>query len=225
MRTYEVASVADLEKVAEQTYKNKKSIAKSNVQRRDEFVDLYGIEFHRSGSRDHPAIFNVSVSGDASYLERFQFKLVIDPFQMLVSPETDYTSLELDVHVDGTTAVFDDSVTPNPHRHAITAGITNVSVSANDFRIECEGIDITPYLQAQCAERGWDWISGEGVFPSKELEESFDLMEVACDMESEGNKEDANRILKQGWKPIKLSSSSAFSATMVLYLKYQHMNR
>lgn len=220
-----VAFASDLDVVAEQTYKNRKSIERSNTQRRDEFVDLYGIEYHRNGSNGKPATFHVSVSGDAAYIERFEFKIVIEPFQMLVSPTVSPTSLSIDIDVDGHTAIFNDSVTPNPHTHNISAGITDVPVTADDFRIECEGIDITPYLKAQCEEGGMEWISGEGVFPSTDVEQSFDLIEVACDMKAEGNDDDADKILRQGWKPIKLISESAFSATMVLYLKYQHMNR
>lgn len=199
--------------VAEKTYDNTRSIQKSNRQRRDEFVDLYGIEFTKSGSADSPAVFHVSVSGDAAYIERFQFKLVIEPFQVGVSIS------QTELQINGS------SITPNPHDHSLTAGVTNIPVTTGNFTIECEGIDITPYLRAQCVESEWDWFDGEGVYPSTDLEQSFDLMEVACDMEAEGNSDDARKILRQGWKPIKLSGDQPFSATMVLYLKYQHMNR
>lgn len=200
--------------LSEKTSDNTKSIRRNNLQRRDEFVDLYGIEFHRNGSADSPAVFHVSVSGDAAYMERFQFKLVIEPFQ--VSSELALTSTSLSI-------TDDDNITPNPHNHQLVAGVTNIPVTASDFTIEVEGIDITPYLRAQVEEGGWDWFSGEGVYPSSNLEESFDLMEVASDIEAEGG--DGSKILRQGWKPITLRGSQPFSATLVLYLKYQHMNR
>lgn len=200
--------------LSEKTSDNTKSIRRNNLQRRDEFVDLYGIEFHRNGSADSPAVFHVSVSGDAAYMERFQFKLVIEPFQ--VSSELALTSTSLSI-------TDDDNITPNPHNHQLVAGVTNIPVTASDFTIEVEGIDITPYLRAQVEEGGWNWFSGEGVYPSSNLEESFDLMEVASDIEAEGG--DGSKILRQGWKPITLRGSQPFSATLVLYLKYQHMNR
>lgn len=200
--------------LSEKTSDNTKSIRRNNLQRRDEFVDLYGIEFHRNGSADSPAVFHVSVSGDAAYMERFQFKLVIEPFQ--VSSELALTPTSLSI-------TDDDNITPNPHNHQLVAGVTNIPVTASDFTIEVEGIDITPYLRAQVEEGGWDWFSGEGVYPSSNLEESFDLMEVASDIEAEGG--DGSKILRQGWKPITLRGSQPFSATLVLYLKYQHMNR
>ena len=200
--------------LSEKTSDNTKSIRRNNLQRRDEFVDLYGIEFHRNGSADSPAVFHVSVSGDAAYMERFQFKLVIEPFQ--VSSELALTPTSLSI-------TDDDNITPNPHNHQLVAGVTNIPVTASDFTIEVEGIDITPDLRAQVEEGGWDWFSGEGVYPSSNLEESFDLMEVASDIEAEGG--DGSKILRQGWKPITLRGSQPFSATLVLYLKYQHMNR
>lgn len=200
--------------LSEKTSDNTKSIRRNNLQRRDEFVDLYGIEFHRNGSADSPAVFHVSVSGDAAYMERFQFKLVIEPFQ--VSSELALTSTSLSI-------TDDDNITPNPHNHQLVAGVTNIPVTASDFTIEVEGIDITPYLRAQVEEGGWNWFNGEGVYPSSNLEESFDLMEVASDIEAEGG--DGSKILRQGWKPITLRGSQPFSATLVLYLKYQHMNR
>lgn len=230
-----INSMADaLSVVAEKTYDNTKSIKKGNRQRRDEFVDLYGIEFTKSGDKNIPATFHVSVSGDAAYLERFQFKLVIEPFMSTGGSETSATSLSVDGGIERednpqggvTVTIFNDaSIDPNPHKHNITAGISNIPVTASDFTIECEGIDITPYLRAQVVEGGWDWFDGEGVYPSTDLEQSFDLLQVACDMKAEGNDENADKILRQGWKPIKLRGSQPFSATMVVYLKYQHMNR
>lgn len=226
MRNDAPASVYDLDRVAEKTYHNSKKISQDDRQRRDEFVDLYGIEFARNGSANNPAIFHVSVSGDASYMERFQFKIVIEAFQSTAGAETSTTSVKEDPdYVSGDTLVLKDNLTPNPHKHTIVPGMSSIPVSTTNFTIECEGIDITAYLYAQCVENGWNWFNGEGVYPSSDLEQSFDMMEVACDLKAEGREDDANKILRQGWKPIKLSSDAPFYATMVLYLKYQHMNR
>ena len=229
MRNDAPATVSDLEIVAEKTYQNSKKISQNDRQRRDEFVDLYGIEFYRQGDADSPAVFRVSVSGDAAYMERFQFKLVIEPYQVSSKIAVSQTSLTTNGR---SLSVSNDNISPNPHTHTIdahthdvVAGIANVTPSSISFTIECNGIDITAYLRAQCEENGWTWPNGVGVFPSTDLEESFDLMEVACDMEAEGNTDDARAILRQGWKPITLTGTQPFSATMVLYLKYQHMNR
>lgn len=226
MRNNNPATVSDLDIVAEKTYHNSKKLSQNDRQRRDEFVDLYGIEFSRNGSQNTPAVFHVSVSGDASYLERFQFKIVIEAFQSTAGSETSSVSLkENPDNVTGETLNLYDTLTPNPHKHSITPGMASIPVTTSNFHVYCEGIDITAYLYAQCLENGWNWFNGEGVYPSSDLEQSFDLLEVACDMKAEGREAQANQILKQGWKPITLSADAPFYATMVLYLKYQHMNR
>lgn len=215
-----------IERTAEKTYQNSKAIKQGKRQRRDEFVDLYGIEFSRNGSQNSPAIFHVSVSGDAAYMERFQFKIVIESFQSTAGAETSAVSLAQNPdYVSGSNLTLTDSITPNPHKHSIVAGMANIPVTTSNFTIECEGIDVTPYLLAQCNENGWNWFNGEGVYPSTDLEQSFDMMEVASDLRLEGRADEADLILKQGWKPIILRADEPFYATMVLYLKYQHMNR
>ncbi len=215
-----------VERTAEKTYQNSKAIKQSKRQRRDEFVDLYGIEFSRSGSENSPAVFHVSVSGDAAYMERFQFKIVIEAFQSTAGAETSSVSLSQSPdYVSGSNLTLTDSITPNPHKHTIVPGVSTIPVSTSNFSIECEGIDITEYLMAQCNRSGWSWFGGEGVYPSSDLEQSFDMLEVASDLKAEGFEDEANRILMQGWKPITLKADAPFSATMVLYLKYQHMNR
>lgn len=215
-----------IERTAEKTYQNSKAIKQGKRQRRDEFVDLYGIEFSRNGSQNAPAIFHVSVSGDAAYMERFQFKIVIESFQSTAGAETSSVSLAQNPdYVSGSNLTLTDTITPNPHKHDIVAGMSTIPVTTSNFTIECEGIDVTPYLLAQCNENGWNWFNGEGVYPSTDLEQSFDMMEVASDLRLEGRADEADLILRQGWKPIILRADEPFYATMVLYLKYQHMNR
>lgn len=226
MRSNGLATARDLDLVAEKTYHNSKKLSQNDRQRRDEFVDLYGIEFSRNGSQDNPAVFHVSVSGDAAYLERFQFKIVIEAFQSTAGAETSETSVEeVPDTVTGDTLNLYDTLNPNPHKHTIVPGMSSIPVTTSDFRIYCENIDITAYLKAQCYREGWAWFDGEGVYPSEDLEQSFDLLEVACDMEAEGRQSEAASLLGQGWKPITLTADAPFYATMVLYLKYQHMNR
>ena len=89
----------------------------------------------------------------------------------------------------------------------------------------CEDIDITPYLMAQT---GGTFITGEGVFPSIDLEGngvSFDLLEVASDMYAEGKTAEADKILKARFKYFKLTINQHCVAYMILYLKYSHRNK
>lgn len=227
-----------LDRVAERVYENKKSIRQSDLQRRDRVLDLYGIEYYRVGDGGAPARFYISASPDLVYWERFEFKLIIQPF--VSTAGSGVTSAT--VQVNSTTATVKDtslsvsssSITPNPHTHAgephshttnahthnINAGVTLYPVTATNFRLSVEGIDITPYLMAQ-----GQWIDGEGVFPSLDIEKNFDLLEVASDLWDEGRETDANKILQSGFKPIEISASGPFSCTLVNYIKYSHMNR
>lgn len=89
-----------------------------------------------------------------------------------------------------------------------------------DFEISINGIDITDYLTEQ--EDG-DWIDGEGLYPTNAVEDQedfYDLLDVATVMYNEGNEEEANKLLKPGFKPMKIAASSSFKVTMYLYMKY-----
>lgn len=68
--------------LSEQTSINKRKIRQGELQRRNQVVDLYGVEYTRQGDSSTPATFFVSVSPDLVYYERFEFKLVISSFAM-----------------------------------------------------------------------------------------------------------------------------------------------
>lgn len=233
--------VTDLEhavyKLSERVVKNHEDIRQSKILRRNQAVDIYGAEFYRQGSLNAPASFYISVSPDMVYMERFEFKLIISSFNSTVSGAT----------MDAATVVVDDTeltvgeanagnphthtLTPNPHTHltlphthnVITnGGISEIHTSADDFRITVDGVDITAYLMAQY---DGDWIDGEGVYPSLEIDKDYDVLEVASDMMAEGRVADAKKLMASGYKLVQVSSSAPFACTMVLYLKYNHLNR
>lgn len=229
-----------LARVSQRVYENTKSIKQNDRQRRDRVVDIYGAEFYRVGDGGSPARFYISVSLDMVYIERFQFKLIIQPFLSTAGSGTSSAIVNVNetrlTSANRNLSIVNNQIDPNPHNHTLTpnphthttdphthnivAGITQIPTTANDFRLSVEGIDVTPYLAAQ-----GKWIDGEGVFPSLDIEKNYDLLEVASDLIDEGREEDANRLLRAGYKPIEISSGSPFSATMSLYLKYSHANR
>lgn len=214
-----------LERMSQRVYDNKTSIRQDNVQRRNEFVDVYGTEFYRNGDANAPARFYISVSKDMIYYLRFQFKLIITPFVSTTSGGTSPTT----VSMNGTSlSVSGSSISPNPHSHTTNAhthnlisGITQTPVTASDFRVSVEGIDITPYLMAQHDS----WISGEGVYPSIDIDKNYDILEVISDMRAEGRDADAALIERVGYKPVEISASAPFGCTLSLYLKYSHPGR
>lgn len=236
-----------LVRVSERVADNKKCIDRMLKQRRNQVVDMYGVEYTRQGAANAPARFYISISPDMVYLERFEFKLIIQPF-LSMAGTIGATSLT----VNGTASGYDvvtpqdlsdilngtgcsqypddtgggggslDSISPNPHTHSVTAGITPITTTANDFRVSIEGIDVTPYLMAQY---GGEWIDGEGVYPSLEIGEDYDILEVASDLIGEGRNADADKLLRPGYKPVEVSAGSPFSVTLVLYIKLSHLNR
>lgn len=214
-----------IQKIAERSYYNKKNIEQSDQQRRHNFVDLYGVEYTRQGDNGFPATFYISISPDMVYLERFEFKLIISPF---LSGNGGGTNVAAPVIEETSLTIQNGQISPNPHSHNLTAhthgltpGIGSTPVTASDFRILIEGIDVTAYLMAQYGE----WIDGEGVYPSIEIGKDYDILEVASDMIAEGKKDQADKLTSSGYKRVQITSAHPFSVTLVNYLKYSHMNR
>lgn len=212
-----------LERVAMVTANNAKLLKQNYTQRRDVPVDLYGIEFYRQGDANYPATFYISISPDMIYMERFEFKLIIQPF-MASTGVVGETSLSPGPYAtvnEPRLILSNQAVTPNPHTHTLTPGMSSIPVTASDFRISVEGIDVTAYLMAQYDS----WINGEGVYPSLDVAKNYDLLQVASDLVAEGREADAGKLTEAGYKKIQISSGSPFSSVLVLYSKYSHMNR
>lgn len=234
-------------RVSERAAENKKRIDHSLKQRRNQVVDMYGVEFTRQGAANAPAKFYISITPDLVYLERFEFKLIVSPFISsvggiggtslsasgsggeygVVTPE----DLDDILNSNNCSAYPDDEggegggitgITPNPHTHSLIPGITSIPALANDFRVKVEGIDVTPYLMAQY---GGAWLDGEGVYPSLDIGKDYDILEVASDLIGEGRAADADKLVRSGYKAIEITAGSPFSVTLVLYLKMSHLNR
>lgn len=213
-----------VERVAERTVSNTRDINRDNRQRRNKVVDLYGIEYTRQGDNGSPATFYISISPDMVYLERFQFKLIVQPFASTNGSGTDNAVVTVN---DTSLATNGTSITPNPHTHStqphthnLISGIALTHTDASDFRISINGVDVTAYLMAQHG-----WINGEGVYPSLDINENYDILEVASDLVAAGRKSDADKLVCAGYKPVVISSSKPFQITLVNYLKYSHLNR
>lgn len=228
-----------INRIAEQTVRNKERWSQALKQRRHQVVDMYGVEYTRAGDGNNPARFYISISPDMVYLERFEFKLIIAPFLSTGGSQTSSVSLSIegggsdcipnetiDEIIANGSASGDDSgggggITPNPHSHSITPGITSLPTTASDFRVKVEGVDVTPYLMAQYGS----WINGEGVYPSLDIGKDYDLLEVASDMVGEGKTAQADKLTRSGYKAIEITSGSPFTCTLVLYSKFSHLNR
>ncbi len=214
-----------IERVAARTVKNTQDIRHKNKQRRYSVVDMYGVEYTRQGDGGAPAQIYISISPDMVYLQRFEFKLIIQPFVSTVSGATQ--SAEVQLH-STSLSVSGGAITPNPHKHTtyahshnVVSGVAMTHTTANDFRVSIEGVDITPFLAAQYN----DWIDGEGIYPVIDIGKDYDILEVASDLRAQGRYEDAEKLVSAGYKRVEISSSSPFQVTLVNYLKYNHLNR
>lgn len=217
--TYDSALNRLAERVIDRSVESKQD----KLQRRNQVVDIYGMEFTRQGDTNHPAVFYVSVSPDIIYYERFEFKIVVQPFAMPIGGNGSTGSATVAIQ-DTALSTNGSTITPNPHshttaphNHSLDAGVSLFSSSVSEFEIWIEGIDVTPYLKAQY---GGDWIDGEGVFPSTGFA-NYDLLNVAGFL-PEWQK---GVLLAPGYKKVELKGKGVFNVTLVNYLKYSHVNR
>ena len=92
-----------------------------------------------------------------------------------------------------------------------------------NFEVSVQGVDITDLLIEQ---QDMEWIEGEGLYPSNELEDDedfFDILDAANVLYSLGDEDsvaDSDKILKPGFKRMEISADAEFSCTMYLYTRY-----
>lgn len=214
-----------INRIAERTFDNTETIRQMKKQRRNQVVDIYGMEFTRQGGPGAPATFYISISPDMIYLERFEFKLIIQPFLTTTGVSTSSATVTVD---ETSLQIQNGQINPNPHKHTVTThthstspGASLTPVSNTDFTVAIEGIDVTPYLMAQYGS----WIDGEGVYPSIKIDEDYDILEVASDFIAEDRKDDADALTRAGYKKVEVTGNKLFSVTLVLYCKFSHINR
>lgn len=209
-------------RLSERIYDNTKELDRTRKQRRTEFTDLYGVPYQAIGDNNVPATFYISISPDLVYYMRFQFKLAIQPFLSTVSGGTG----NAEVQVQNTSlSVSNNNITPNPHKHDtvphthnLISGVTATHTTSDNFTISIGGVDITDYLIEQ---HDGSWIDGEGLYPSKEIDNVYDVLDVAGLLSTE----EREKLLVPEFKEISIKSDSPFSATMYLYLKYSNSGK
>lgn len=96
-----------------------------------------------------------------------------------------------------------------------------VPIDTSGFRVHVDGVDVSPYLAAQ-----YDgWIGGEGIYPSMEAGDVYDLLEASSDMRAEGDIELAEKIVSPGYKKIEVIGTSLFTARLQPTCTFSHTNR
>lgn len=219
-----------LNRLAERTTDNTKQLRQAVQQRRNGMEDLYGVMFSAQGDASNPAEFYISISPDYVYLQRFAFKFVIRPFATTVKGGTDSAV----VTVDNTSlSVNNNSISPNPHTHGtqphthnVISGKSFVQTTSDYWRVKIAGVDITPYLMEQ---HDGEWIDGEGVYPTNELDDAredfYDILDVCSMLMSEGDEGSVEKILRPEFKKVEIVSDAPFGIDAYLYQKYANLNR
>lgn len=191
--------------VAERTYDNRMDIRQKNVQRRNSFVDLYGIPHYAKSDEDNKATFYVSISQDYIYLNRFQFRLSMlkvkgGNFRVYIEDEEitnflkEQIGLEKDEELIEGEGLYPLDLTDDDP--------TTLDDELNDDEYSYfDVLDIAQVIQAEANTKE------EGSDEQKELEKK------------------RRNLLRAGFKKIEITSDASFEVTMYLYLKFSNMNR
>ena len=102
-----------------------------------------------------------------------------------------------------------------------TSDPTVVPLASSGFRVHVDGVDVSAYLAAQ-----YDgWIGGEGIYPSLDPGDVYDLLEASSDLRAEGNVELAEKIVSPGYKKIEVFGTCLFTARLQPECSFSHTNR
>lgn len=199
MKRVETTLQGAINLLAERTHDNKKNLSEKDKQRRNQVVDLYGVDLSRNSNDDNEVIFYVSVSSDLVYYERFQFKIYIDgstgsSFELfcrtrVLNDEDEYETRNI-------------NLTPyliEQQDGEWIDGDNNGDAYPNNSDVVDESPDEPP--------------------------NAYDMLDVASVMYAEGNNNEAEALLRPEFKKFILKSNGSFFGAMILYLKYSHLNR
>ena len=200
-----LTSQKQLNILAERTYDLKQNLSEKDKQRRNQVVDLYGVDISRDSNSRNEAVMYVSVSFDLIYYMRFQFKVYIETdsatqFQILVRSK-----------------VYNEDTEKYQLKNI---DITPYLIAQQDGEwIDGERKDSAGYTLA--------WPSNG--LPEDEDSDSppnaYDVLEVIDMMRAEGKEYEAQALERAEYKPFIIKANAPFFAAMSLYLKYSHVGR
>ncbi|MCL2864541.1 MAG: hypothetical protein FWE25_03260 [Lachnospiraceae bacterium] len=201
---------------------NSRIIGSSQLQRRNGMNDLHGVEYTAYGSAGSPAYFNISISKDKIYFERFEFRVIIEGTRVPLSDSDE--ARELNVTVNNTSlSIVGNAIDPDPHGHSATGtrsafvgGVTDLPPTATNFGISINGYDVTSIFTTLYPN---GWLTGQGVFPSDN--DTFDWQKIASNVP----RAIAEEILRAGAKNIEISGDGTFRARYISFINHNHVNR
>lgn len=227
--------------LAEKTLEHSKVLKRNIDQRRNGMEDLYGQPFIVYGDASNPASFYISISPDMVYIERYAFKIVIQPYQTTVTGGTSSETVTVNnrnIEVKKKSGTTDEyELDPNPHNHTTRAhshnlitGKSFVHTTSKNWEVWIGGVNITEYLQEQVSDitNGWLGDKGEGIYPDTRLNDIthfYDILDVASVLDAEGKTTERDKLLAPEMKLVEIKSDAPFGIQAYLYLKLSHVNR
>lgn len=181
-----------INRIAEQTYDNKRLWSQSLKQRRTEFTDVYGIPYYSEVDSSKTFQCHMAIPLDLEYYMRFQFKLIVktdqtfDPYQFLFYM-TDAETYDEGAYPDG-----------------------------EDY----DWVNLTPYLieQTDVWPDGKGYFPSDG----SDDAEYYDILDACGLMEASNNdaiKEQKDMLLRGGNKIIKIKSPITAEVIFQLFFK------
>lgn len=192
--------------LAERTHDLKKNMFEKDNQRRNQPVDLFGVDISRQ-STNGEALYYVSISSDLVYYERFQFKIYIESAKTL-------TNFKIFVRSrvrgeDGKYRWEDIDITPY-------------------LKAQTEDPDDPKARWIDGDNDGIAWPNNDPVDEESEDDtagNSYDILEVVSMMHAEGKYDLADAVGRAEFKRFIFRADQDFFGAMILYLKYSHLNR
>lgn len=189
--------------LAERTHDNKKNLSEKDKQRRNQVVDLYGVDLSRNSKPSslggEETIFYVSVSSDLVYYERFQFKIYIEDSQ------ANTFSLYCRANVETEDGEFEPQ-----------------NINLTPYLVEQQDGE---WINGDNGGNAWPNNSDVVDENADEPPNAYDILDVASVLYAEGKDNIADAILRPGFKKFILKGNGSFFGAMILYLKYSHLNR
>lgn len=228
--------------LATRTNNSTKRLKRDNKQRRNQVTDDFDKEYECIGDKNSRGRIYLAISPDMVYIERWEFKVIVQPFTVPLSTES--TSLSpvtltidpIEIETPSKKLEIKDGkispeshthpkitirprIVPETHTHIPQAGITTVPSSFGNLKIYLDGRDFTEAFKSQYKDQGW--IDKDGIYPDASMEHRYNILEALDTLP----KDKVSDYLKQGYHTLEFEADSLFSIKIREFKKYSFTNR
>lgn len=215
-------------KVSKVTNRNRDNVRTEHYQRRTMVTEDFDKEYTAAGDgTNDTATIWLAVSPDLIYFERWEIKIIIDPFVVHSMPGLAATTpAEHEVtptHLSGGFSISPNphthGLTNNPHTHAIVPGITTYPTHVGQFEVKMDWIDLTPYFRTQYSTL--PWITKDGIYPDMSVQNRYNILDAVNYMSDF----DRSKILAPGYHRLDFKADGLFSVRIREFKKYSFIHR